>query len=234
MYTLKILPNLYQITIRYANIFLIVEKNLTLIDTGFTGSAPLIIDFIHKLGRRPDEVSLIILTHNHLDHTGGLEKLRQVMTANVAAHKDDVFIPEKTIPYPAGNVVGLLLRTPGLSSFRRKFVIGADGVDRVLEGGEVFDVLGGLQVVPTPGHTAGCISLYAPGHKLLLTGDALNKRRDILRLPLKTVSTDVEVAKSSVRRMAEMDIDILCVGHGRPIMQNASENLRALVKRLRL
>jgi hypothetical protein len=69
---------------------------------------------------------------------------------------------------------------------------------------------------------------------LLLTGDALNKRRDILRLLLKTVSTDVEVAKSSVRRMAEMDIDILCVGHGRPIMQNASENLRALVKRLRL
>ncbi len=234
MYTLKILPNLYQITIRYANIFLIVEKNLTLIDTGFAGSTPLIVDFIHRLGRRPDEVSLIILTHNHLDHTGGLEKLRKVTTAKVAAHHNDVFIPEKTIPYPAGNIVGLLLRTPGLSSFRRKFVIESAGVDRVLEGGEVFDVLGGLHVVPTPGHTAGCISLYAPRYKLLLIGDALNKRGDLLRLPLKTVSTDVEVAKSSIRRMADMDIDILCVGHGRPIMHHASANLHALVKRLRL
>jgi glyoxylase-like metal-dependent hydrolase (beta-lactamase superfamily II) len=233
MYTLKILPNLYQLTIRYANIFLIVEKNLTLIDTGFAGSAPLIVDFIHKLGRIPEEIGLIILTHNHLDHTGGLEKLRQVTEAKVAAHNNDVFISEKTIPYPAGNVVGLLLRTPGMSSFRRKFVIEAEGVDTVLKGGEVFDVLGGLQVIPTPGHTPGCISLYAPRHKLLIVGDALNKRRDILRLPLKTVSTDVEVAKSSVRRMAEMDIDILCLGHGRPIMQNASENLRALIKRLR-
>ncbi len=234
MYTLKILPNLYQITIRYANIFLIVEKDLTLIDTGFAGSAALIVDFIHQLGRKPEEIRSIILTHNHLDHTGGLEKLRQVTTANVAAHKNDVFIPEKTIPYPAGNFVGLLLRTPGLSSFRRKFVIEAGGVDKVLEGGEVFDVLGGLHVVSTPGHTAGCISLYAPRYKLLLVGDALNKRGDILRLPLKTVSIDVEVAKSSVRRMAEMDIDILCVGHGRPIMQNAGVNLQALAKRLRL
>ncbi len=51
---------------------------------------------------------------------------------------------------------------------------------------------------------------------------------------MKTVSTDVEVAKSSIRRMAEMDIDILCVGHGRPIMQNASVNIQALVKRMRL
>ncbi len=168
MYTLKILPNLYQITIRYANIFLIVEKNLTLIDTGFSGSAPLIVDFIYQLGRKPEEIKFIILTHNHLDHTGGLKKLRDVTSAQVAAHRADVFIPEKTIPYPAGNIVGLLLRTPGMSRFRKNFVVGEDTINAILEGNEIFDILGGLKVIPTPGHTTGCISLYARKHKLLI------------------------------------------------------------------
>ena len=234
MSTLKILPDLYQITVRYANMFLIVEKSLTLIDTGFRGSIPYIVEFIHKLGRKPEEIGLVILTHNHLDHTGGLEELRKLTTAKVAAHKTDVHIPEDTIPYPAGNIVGAILRTPWLSSFRRQFVLGADGVDMVLEGSETFDILGGLQIIPTPGHTAGSISLYAPRHKLLIVGDAMNKRRDILRMPLKTVSTNLEEAKSSIRRMAELDVEILCVGHGRPIMQNAKASLQALIARLKL
>lgn len=234
MYTLEILPNLYQITIRYANIFLVTEKSLTLIDTGFSGKADLIINFIRKIGRRPEEIGLIVLTHNHLDHTGGLEKLRQFTTAKVAAHRNDVYIPEKTIPYPAGNIVGSLLRIPAFSSLRRKFVLEAQSVDTILDGGEVLDAFGGLRVVPTPGHTAGSISLYSPGYRMLIAGDALNKRRDILRLPLKTVSSNLEEAKSSVRRMSEMDIEILCLGHGQPIMQNAKAGLKALVKRLRL
>jgi glyoxylase-like metal-dependent hydrolase (beta-lactamase superfamily II) len=233
MKALEILPGLYQLTIRYANIFLVVEKGLTLIDTGFAGSSQQIVDFIHKIGRKPEEIGLIILTHDHLDHTGGLKRLRPLTQAKVAAHRVDVFIPEKTIPYPAGNVIGLLLRTLGFSSLRREFVLGADSVDTILEGGEVFDVLGGLQVISTPGHTAGSISLYAPKYRLFIVGDALNKRGDMLRLPLKTVSINLEEAKLSVRKMAQMDIEMLCLGHGQPIMKNAHASLQALVKRLR-
>lgn len=234
MSVLEIIPNLYQITVRYTNMFLIVEKSLTLIDTGYGGSVPHIRNAIYKLGRRPEEIGLVILTHNHLDHVGGLRELKKVTNAKVAAHKIDVYIPHNEIPYPAGNVVGLLLRIPWLSSLRRQFVLGAGGVDIVLEGGEVFDVLGGLQVIFTPGHTAGSISLYAPKHKLLMVGDALNKRRDSLRMPLKTVSTNLEEAKNSIRRMAELDIEIICLGHGSPILRNAQASLQALIARLKL
>ena len=169
MNTLEIVPDLYQVTIRYANIFLIVEKSLTLIDTGYSGSAPHITEFIQQLGRKADEINLIILTHNHLDHTGGLVELKKIAThARIAAHKADVEIPESAIPYPVGNIAGVLLRTPGLSTLRRKFVLGPESVDRILEGGETFDVLGGLQVISTPGHTMGSISLYAPIYKVLI------------------------------------------------------------------
>lgn len=230
----EIIPDLYQITIRYANAFLVVEENLTLIDTGFRGSTSQIVEFIHKLGRKPEEIKLIILTHNHLDHIGGLDELRKLTKAKVAAHKTDVFIPEDNIPYPAGNLAGLFLRIPWFSKFRRHFVLGPESIDTILEGGEVFDVLGGLQVIHTPGHTAGSISLYAPQHKLLFVGDALNKRGNRLRMPLKTVSTNLAEARESIRLMIELDVEILCAGHGRPILRDTRHSFRVLRKKLRL
>jgi len=232
MYILEIVPGFYQITIRYANMFLVVEKDLTLIDTGFRGSMPAVFEFIRGLGRKPEEISLVILTHNHLDHTGGLEELRKVAAVKMAAHWADLFIPEGQIPYPAGGYVGTILRSPLLQPLKRRLVLDKGEVNVRLEGGEVFDVLGGLQVIPTPGHTAGSISLYAPAHKLLMVADALNKRRDVLRMPLKTVSTNLKDAVASIRTMAALDVEILCVGHGRPIMHNANANLRALVTKL--
>ena len=38
MLTMQVIPQVYQITFRHANMFLIVEDKLTLIDTGFRGN----------------------------------------------------------------------------------------------------------------------------------------------------------------------------------------------------
>ncbi len=69
---LEVIPNVYQLNIRAINIIVIAEEELTIIDTGLRGSSARIIDFIHSLGRSVEEISLIILTHNHFDHAGGL------------------------------------------------------------------------------------------------------------------------------------------------------------------
>ncbi len=60
------------------NVILIAEKELTLVDTAFHGSSTRIVDFIHSLGRSVEEISLIIITHNHFDHVGGLDELRRI------------------------------------------------------------------------------------------------------------------------------------------------------------
>ena len=54
---MEIIPCVYQITIRRANIVLIAEKELTLIDTGFRGSSPQILSFIHRLRLPPKMVT---------------------------------------------------------------------------------------------------------------------------------------------------------------------------------
>ena len=57
---LEVIPNVYQLTIGGINRILIVEEELTLIDTGFPGSSTQIIDFIHKLGRSAEEIGLLL------------------------------------------------------------------------------------------------------------------------------------------------------------------------------
>ena len=202
-------PDVYQITIRGANILLISGEELTLIDTGRLGSAPQIIEYIHQLGRKPEEISLIILTHNHTDHVGGLAELKQVTKARVAIHKTDI---------------GERKNMPSAKE---------EDIDIRLEGGEVLDLLGGLEIVHTPGHTPGSISLYSAKNRLLIVGDALRKRRDSLDLPFETSSYNQAQAVDSIRKMARLDLDILCFGHGLPVSTNARAMVTELAERKR-
>ena len=226
---MEIIPKVYQITYRSTNIILIAEEGLTLVDTGFRGSHPRIISFIQSLGRSVEDISLIIITHNHLDHVGGLIELKKLTRAKVAAHKADLNDSENQLPYP--KIARKLLHIPPFSILRPLIYAKPGDIDIQLEGGEVLSPLGGLEVIHTPGHTPGSISLFSPQKKLLIVGDALNNRRQNLRLPPKFVSTDLTQAVDSVKRIAQLDFDILCFGHGKPLTRDASTRVRDLIKK---
>lgn len=209
---LEVIPHVYQLTIRGTNVILIVEKKLTLIDTGFPGSSARITDFIRSLGRSVEEIGLIIVTHHHFDHAGGLAELRKLTRAKVAAHRADIGDIEEPLSYPG--IMRRLLRIPLLSALRSVFFIRDNDDDIKLVGGEILEPLGGLRVVHTPGHTAGSISLFSPANKLLIVGDALNKRH---WLPPKKASADLAQALTSIEKMSRLDFEILCFGHGQPL-----------------
>ena len=230
---MEIIPGVYQITHRTVNIIAIVDEELTLIDTGWSRSFSKIIRFIHSLGRSAEEITLIILTHNHLDHVGGLAGLRNFTTAKVAIHKADIGALDRQSANP--KFAQKLLGIPFFSPLRPMFYLEPHEVDLQLEGGEVFSPLGGLKVIHTPGHTPGSISLYAPQKKLLIVGDALNSppmpTRARLRFSSKLVCSDLTQAIDSVKQIAQLDFDILCFGHGKPLTNDASAKVRELVKR---
>jgi len=205
--TSKIVPNVYQLAKRGTNTILIVEEKLSLIDTGYRSSSPQIIDFIHHLGRSPKELTLIIITHNHIDHVGGLDKLKQLTPAKVAVHKADI---------------GKRGNRPSAKP---------EDVDIVLEGGEILNPLGGLEIIHTPGHTPGCISLFSPGNKLLFVGDALRKRRKTVIAPSKMISADMIQAMESIKKIVQLDFNSLCFGHGLPMVDNARARVQDLINR---
>jgi glyoxylase-like metal-dependent hydrolase (beta-lactamase superfamily II) len=99
----------------------------------------------------------------------------------------------------AGQLVAALTRAP---------------VDpRPLQGGEVLPILGGLEVVHTPGHTPGSICLYARAHRLLIVGDVLQVIRGRISLPSHLFTEDMPAARRSIARLAELDVDTICFAH---------------------
>jgi len=105
-------------------------------------------------------------------------------------------------------------------------------VDRSLHEGDSLDLLGGATVVHVPGHTPGSIALHFPSERLLICGDIINHRGSQLGPPPKPFTEDMDQAIASLHRLAELDFDVLCPGHGPPLVGGADEAVRAMVRAL--
>jgi glyoxylase-like metal-dependent hydrolase (beta-lactamase superfamily II) len=94
------------------------------------------------------------------------------------------------------------------------------------DGAEIF----GLQVVATPGHTAGHISLFDPATGVLVAGDALNNGSGGLTGSNPQYTEDAGQARESVRKLAALPVRTIYVGHGGPVLDGAAEALRRLAR----
>ena len=229
MPVIEVAPDVFQLMFGGVNVALIAEEELTLIDAGIPGSTPRIVELVRRIGRCVEEISTVIITHNHFDHIGGLPELRRITDVRVIAHQAGLVNGHSEEPYPEG--LRRLLRVFLHSPVRHRFVLDSGDVDVQVVGGEVLKPLGGLQVVHTPGHTPGSISLYSPERGLVFIGDALRRHRRKLDLPARMVSTDMAQAVASLEELAELDFSVLVPGHGRPVTEEARAWVQALLER---
>ena len=51
--------------------YILAGETLTVIDTGVASTASEIFAYIESIGRRPEEIAHVLLTHSHFDHIGG-------------------------------------------------------------------------------------------------------------------------------------------------------------------
>lgn len=72
-----------------ANVYLLVDDGLTLVDTGFFGRTDRILAQIKEPGYSPSDITRIIITHYYADHVDSLAKLKRVKQAKVMAHPAD-------------------------------------------------------------------------------------------------------------------------------------------------
>lgn len=200
---------------------------MTLVDTGMRGGAPDILAALGQLGRQPQELTHILLTHYHLDHTGSLAELRRKTGARVGAHRADAPFVEGRRPHPSPfRPWPLRLLTAPLFAFIR---VSPCPVDLPLEDGQE---VAGLRVIHTPGHTPGSVCFYSQRHSLLLAGDALNRRVEGLAPPLGMVSLDMAQARASVKKLAGLEFETLCLGHRRPFLTGGAQRVRELAQSL--
>ncbi len=132
----------------------ILQCNCSIIADPLTREA-LVVDpgdevtrILELLGRRRLTVKAIVSTHAHIDHVGGLSKLHQYTGAPVLMHRDD--LPLYQAMEMQASFLGVL--PPDLTE-----------VDQLLKEGDILR-WGSLeaQVIHTPGHTPGSVSLYLP------------------------------------------------------------------------
>jgi glyoxylase-like metal-dependent hydrolase (beta-lactamase superfamily II) len=82
------------------------------------------------------------------------------------------------------------------------------------------------------GHTAGQIALHMPSKRVLFVGDAILHVFG-LRPPLGIFTEDKTQAKESIRKLAALECDIVCFGHGSPLMREGTARLRRFAEGLR-
>ena len=106
-------------------------------------------------------------------------------------------------------------------------------MDIQLEGGEVLPPLGGLEVIHVPGHTPGSVCLYSKQSRLLIVGDALDTAQPGHLLPARLGEHGPALAIQSAQKLAGLDFDTICFGHGPPLTRDADALLKACLARHR-
>jgi len=229
----EIAPAVYLLHgLRRSNVYLLVSgRNLALVDSGLPGEVDTIASELEQGGFALSAVQTVLLTHAHADHTGGAAELAHRSGAQVWAHEAEVPFIEQTRPLAtASSIKGLMLWV----SERALSHVQACTVDRALREGDVIDALSGLEVWHTPGHTPGSMCLYQAEQRILFCGDLFVNRHPMtgkpgLRLAMPFVSLNMAQVRQSGRRVAALPVEILCPGHGEPILQKAQPLMQELL-----
>jgi len=233
----KITDNVYGILSRfgYVNQYLIVNGDVLAVVDMMLGAADVdrLETELAAQGWTLEQVRHVLITHAHQDHIGGLAEFQRRSNARTYAHRIDAQVirgeAERTFANP--DELGWFHRIVyrGLS---RSAPSALARVDVDLGDGDALNhIMDSLQVVHLPGHSHGQVGYYLANQNLLIGGDVMICLFGSLRMPFRVASPDWDAAKQSIRRVQALEIDILCLGHGKPVFK-ARSKIEGFVQRL--
>lgn len=204
---------------------LLEQDRVVVIDAATPGRAGAIWQHLNLLGYPPEAVDEIWLTHADIDHMGSVAALKERSGAKLAVHIADAPLVEGRADRKMGPVALAGTYEPVFNwAIRRVIRYQPTTVDSPVKDG---DYLGGWQVVHVPGHTAGSVCFYHSERKIIIVGDAINYRRGRLGAPPPMFTPDPAQARASIAKIADLDFEICCFGHGPPLKEQARQKVRA-------
>ncbi|QJS13364.1 MBL fold metallo-hydrolase [Streptomyces argyrophyllae] len=231
MDVVELLPRLHLLRFPVGQAYLWRDgDDLTLIDAGPIGSGRTITGAITALGRAPEDVRRVVLTHFHEDHAGGAGEFAALSGAEVLAHPLDApFVRgERPGPPPRFEEWELPVHAEAARHLPEGPPVPPAALTEVTDG-DVLGFGGGARVVHVPGHTDGSIALFLPAHGVLFTGDTVAAAPDDGTPMAGVFNLDRARLLASIGRLADLGAEVACFGHGDPVLSGAGAALRSIV-----
>lgn len=214
------------------------DHNMILIDCGYAGFMPLIEAAMNAKGLSLEDLTGIIITHHDIDHIGGLYEIK-------AKFPDiKIYAPEAEAPYISGQAKSLRLiqveNTYELLPENQKFAalqfqeflktVRPVEVDITFSEGNL-KFLKGVEIIHTPGHMPGHISIYLKYDKTLIAADALVYENGELEIANPQYCLDLPQATESVKKLLQYDINEIICYHGGVVKHDIQSKLTTLLSK---
>ncbi|MCF8588878.1 MBL fold metallo-hydrolase [Gordonia liuliyuniae] len=208
------------------------QTGVTLVDGGYPGHAGALLESLRRVGSAPQEIRAALLTHAHVDHLGGIARLRREYSFDVFADPAEVTHARRDYLEQAdASTIAPLAYRPAVVGWLGRIVrLGALDKDGIPDTQAFIDpstLPGSPVAVPTHGHTRGHSAFLAGDGEVLISGDALVSGHPIAKSPgpqcLDHVFThDVSANEAAVAALADLDSVVVMPGHG-PMLCGAIE-----------
>ncbi|HPT69596.1 MAG TPA: MBL fold metallo-hydrolase [Syntrophomonas sp.] len=218
-------PKVVRIPLRAANSYLLIDQKTIVVDSGDPGFSSGILKALRVNGVNKSDVSMIFLTHGHIDHFGSTYELRKKLDVPIAIQRIDLpyFLNGTQAPlYPTNGVAAVIKAVGRNMQVKKRYGIKADIVfDEELDLKSYgVDAL----AIATPGHTLGSASVVVPEESAAIIGDLLVRKNFLFGQPCKPpFMHDAEKHADSMRKLIDMGVKTFYPGHGEPfILQELS------------
>jgi glyoxylase-like metal-dependent hydrolase (beta-lactamase superfamily II) len=214
------------------------DQNVVLADAGFPGMLKQMAEAFRQAGVPCERLNKVILTHQDIDHVGGLPALlaQAGQKIEVLAHAVEKPYIEGTKPLLKWTAAKHSKMLASLPEEKRQQLVKAFAnpptakIDVTVRDGEILPYCGGITVIATPGHTYGHICLYHQPSQTLIAGDALNAAAGKLQGPTPSAAVDLAEAYRSLQKLAGLNIKTVVCYHGGICQTKIKESLRDLVE----
>jgi len=212
------------------------EEEMVLIDCGYPNFLPLIKAEAEKEGLDISKLTKIIITHHDFDHMGALAEFKRAYPELkvLSSVEDEKYVSGKEKSLRLQQAESIYNSLPedqkeGAMGFQKllESIENVD-VDICLRDKDFFSCCGGIEVVATPGHMPGHISIYVKDSRTLIAGDALVIENEELVIANPQYTLDIEEAKKSAEKLLNYDIDRVICYHGGIYTKNIKKALERI------
>ena len=198
------------------------EHEGAIFEGGVGAMGPLVLGQMEGLGINRDFVKQVIITHAHPDHVMAVPLFRQAfpaVTVSASESAAKTLSAEKAISFfcKIDDVLTDSLIKAGLITDQHRPKPLAEKqitVDRVIKEGDTIEIDGvSFNVLESPGHSQCSLSFHEPGDGILIMSDATGYYMPEHNCWWPCYFVDYGGYLDSIRRLAELNADVLCLSH---------------------